>query len=191
MDTERGNERDTDRQRPCERRSRAGSSELAQPVDDRGESGRKKQKTDGVESRLELGSRGWELPHSCDDRDDADWHVHIEDPPPRYRGDEKPADHGAEDRCEKHGDAEHAHHAADPLWTGGLSHDRRPDRHDHPATDSLDDPEGDERLPRTRRHPERIDPTRKTTSERIHIRLAPNLSTAHPDSGITMERASR
>jgi hypothetical protein len=39
--------------------------------------------------------------------------------------------------------------------------------------------------------PESADPARKRTSEPIHIRLAPNRSTAQPVSGMVMARARR
>ncbi len=39
--------------------------------------------------------------------------------------------------------------------------------------------------------PDRAEPSRKRTSEAIHIRLAPNRSTAHPVSGMVMAKARR
>ena len=39
--------------------------------------------------------------------------------------------------------------------------------------------------------PDRADPRRNRASEVIHMRLAPNRSTAHPVSGMVTARASR
>ena len=51
------------------------------------------------------------------------------------------AEDGAEDRAEQHRDAEHGHHAADPVGAGRAGQDRHAERHQHAATEALQHPE--------------------------------------------------
>ena len=68
--------------------------------------------------------------------------------------DQRATEDGAEDRAEQHRDAEHGHHATDPLRTGGPGQDRHAERHQHAAAETLQDAEEDQHLERGRRRAE-------------------------------------
>ena len=65
---------------------------------------------------------------------------------PRGAVDQGATDDRAEDRAEEHRDAEHGHHATDPLGAGGAGQDRHAERHQHAAAEALQDAEEDQHL---------------------------------------------
>ena len=87
-------------------------------------------------------------------------------------------------------DADDAHDPTHALRPGGPGHHRLADGQDHAATQTLQDPEEDERVGRPG-HTAEARATMNRVSESIHIGLAPNRSMAQPVTGMTMARARR
>jgi hypothetical protein len=92
------------------------------------------------------------------------------------------------DRAEQHRDAEDRHQATHPVRAGRPGHDRHAERHQHAATETLEDPEGDQHLDRLRRRAERG--TQREEADRRQVEaLGAEPVGAQPVSGITVARA--
>src|SRR3954469_5696651 len=81
-------------------------------------------------------------------RDHRDRHVYVEDPLPRGAADDGPSDNRPEDRSKEDRYAYHRHHPPYVLRAGGLRQQADPDRHDHSASESLQNAEEDQRAVR-------------------------------------------
>jgi hypothetical protein len=121
-----------------------------QAVDDRGQCGRQQRQAEDVQPLPVRRRVRREAAPGEDEREDADGHVDVEDPPPADVADDQPADDRAEDRPDQGGQADDRQQAPETPPAGRAHQHGLQDRHDQPAADALDHPEGDQgtRVPR-------------------------------------------
>jgi hypothetical protein len=122
----------------------AGCSDLREAVGDAGGGDADQQESREVQRAGLSGGVAREQPDRQDGGGGADRHVDVEDPLPAGMLDEQPADGGADDRGQKHGYADGAHHPGHARRSGGLDEDHLTYGYQQATSEALDCAEGDE-----------------------------------------------